>query len=209
MKERTSLTLPSGEIQPVPSTKYLGVMLDQHLNWKAQHAYAIEKGTKWAAQICRIARPTWGIMPKYARRLYISVALPRIMYGMDLWCHPMQGKCNKCKFRGSAKVQKQLAMLQRAGSIAITGSLHTSPTEMLNATSFLLPIPQLVDKTCFRALTRLATLPLGHPLIAEVASGQDHQIGTTQRMLPVHAVLEHLCSVWSRYSTYVKLASIL
>jgi hypothetical protein len=83
-KERTLLTLPSGEIQPTPSTKYLGVMLDQHLNWKAQHAYAIEKGTKWAAQICRIARPTWGITPKYVWRLYISIALPRIMYGMDL-----------------------------------------------------------------------------------------------------------------------------
>jgi hypothetical protein len=46
MKERTSLTLPSEEIQPMPSTKYLGVMLDQHLNWKVQHAYTIEKGTK-------------------------------------------------------------------------------------------------------------------------------------------------------------------
>lgn len=45
-KKRTPLTLLSGEIKPVPSTKYLGVMLDQHLNWKAQHAYVIEKGTK-------------------------------------------------------------------------------------------------------------------------------------------------------------------
>lgn len=66
MKERTLLTLPSRKIKPTPSTKYLGVMLDQHLNWKAQHAYTIEKGTKWAAQIHRITRPTWGITPRYA-----------------------------------------------------------------------------------------------------------------------------------------------
>jgi hypothetical protein len=28
-------------------------MLDQHLNWKIHHAYTIEKGTKWAAQVRR------------------------------------------------------------------------------------------------------------------------------------------------------------
>ena len=186
-KERTPLTLPSGEINPAPSTKYLGVMLDQHLNWKAQHAYAIEKGTKWAAQIRRIARPTWGITPKYARRLYISVALPKIMYGADLWCHPMQGERSERKFKGSARVLKQLATLQRAGSIAITGGLRTSPTETLNAMSFLLPIPQLVDKACFRALTRLATLPLEHPLhplIRKNAAGR-----TKRHRAPLHTLL--------------------
>jgi hypothetical protein len=66
--------------------KYLGVILDQNLDWKAQRAHAVKKGTKWAAQIRRIARPSWGITPKYARRLYISVALPRILYAADVWC---------------------------------------------------------------------------------------------------------------------------
>ena len=186
-KERTPLTLLSGEIQPAPSTKYLGVMLDQHLNWKVQHAYAIEKGTKWAAQIRRIARPTWGITPKYARRLYISVALPRIMYGADLWCHPMQGERSGQKFKGSLRVLKHLATLQRAGSIAITGSLRTSPTETLNATSFLLPIPQLVDKTCFRALTRLATLPPGHPLHPLIK--RNAACRTKRHRAPIHVLL--------------------
>ena len=186
-KERTPLTLPSGEIQPAPSTKYLGVMLDQHLNWKVQHAYAIEKGTKWAAQIRRIARPTWGITLKYMRRLYISIALPRIMYGADLWCHPMQGEHSKRKFKGLARVLKHLAMLQRSGSIAITGSLRTSPTETLNATSFLLPIPQLVDETCFRALTRLATLPLGHPLHPLIK--RNTACRTKRHCAPIHTLL--------------------
>ena len=186
-KERIPLTLPSGEIKPAPSTKYLGVMLDQHLNWKAQHAYAIEKGTKWAAQIRRIARPTWGITPNYARRLYISVALPKIMYGADLWCHPMQGERSERKFKGSARVLKQLATLQRAGAIAITGGLRTSPTDTLNAISFLLPIPQLVDKACFRALTRLATLPPEHPLHSIIKRNAARR--TKRHRAPLHTLL--------------------
>ena len=186
-KERTSLMLPSGEIKPMISTKYLGVILDQHLNWKAQHAHAIEKGAKWAAQICRIARPSWGVTPKYARRLFISVALLRIMYGADLWCHPMQGERSGMKIRGSAKVQKQLVTLQRAGAIAITGGLRTSPTDSLDTTSFLLPVSLLVDKTCHRALTRMATLPKEHPLHLLVRKNASRRV--KRHRAPLHTLL--------------------
>ena len=83
---RPSLTLLSTTLTPTKSTKYLGIVIDQNLNWKAQHAHAIEKGSKWASQVRRIARPSWGITPKYARRLYISVALPRILLYMVQTC---------------------------------------------------------------------------------------------------------------------------
>ena len=186
-KERISLTLPSSKIKPMISTKYLGVILDQHLNWKAQHTHTIEKGAKWAAQICRIARLSWGVTPKYAQRLFISMALPRIMYGADLWCHPMQGERSGTKIRGSAKVQKHLVTLQRAGAIAITGGLCTSPTDSLNTTSFLLPISLLVDKTCYRALTRMVTLPKKHPLHLLVRKNASCRV--KRHCTPLHTLL--------------------
>jgi hypothetical protein len=43
------MMLPWGEIQLVKSTKYLGIILNQHLDWKAQYAHTIEKGMKWVA----------------------------------------------------------------------------------------------------------------------------------------------------------------
>ena len=57
------LLLPHRTIEPSDSTRYLGTIINRHLNWKAQHSYVVEKGTKWAAQICCLARLTWGIMP--------------------------------------------------------------------------------------------------------------------------------------------------
>jgi hypothetical protein len=64
---RETLQLPQWEVPPAESTKYLGVIFDQHLNWKAQQSNAHGKGTKWVTQIKQLTRTTWGITPKYAR----------------------------------------------------------------------------------------------------------------------------------------------
>jgi hypothetical protein len=50
-KKSTTLHLPQISVEPSNSAKYLGVIFDRNLNWKAQQAHAIEKGTKWTAQI--------------------------------------------------------------------------------------------------------------------------------------------------------------
>jgi hypothetical protein len=110
--ERPTLPLPTTSLTPTNSTKYLGIIIDQHLNWKAQHAYAIEKGSKWASQIRRIARPSWGITPMYACHLYIGVALPRILYSADVWCGPPMSNRPGPRDSGSAKVIRQLTMIR-------------------------------------------------------------------------------------------------
>jgi len=83
-KKSKMLHLLQITVKPVGSTKYLGIIFNCNLNWKAQQAYTIGKGLKWAAQIRRIVKTTWGITLKYARRLYISVAIPRALYALDL-----------------------------------------------------------------------------------------------------------------------------
>ena len=159
-----ALQLPQRLVQPVENTKYLGVIFDRNLNWKVQQAYAVEKGTKWAAQIRRLTRPTWGITPKYAKRLFTSVVLPRIMYAIDIWCTPTSSAHPGPRATGTAKVTKQITSIQRAGALAITGGLRTSPTDALNANSHLLPAPLAISKWCHRAHVRMATLPKDHPL---------------------------------------------
>ena len=156
-KERTPLCLPQKEISPSENTKYLGVIFDQHLNWKAQHVYTSVKGTKWTSQVRRLMRSTWGIMPNHTRRLYMSVAIPRILYAVDIWGSSL-GK------KGYSKVTRQLTTIQRVGVLAVTGGLRTSPTDTLDASAFLLPAPKLISKWCHRAAARMATLPSEHPL---------------------------------------------
>jgi hypothetical protein len=144
--DNPTLNLPHKVIEPTDSTKYLGTIVNRHLNWKVQQAYVVEKGTKWAAQICCLARPIWGITPKHAKRLFISVVLPRILYVIDVWCTPSDSPPAGPKAVGSAKVTKQITSVQRAGALAITGGLQTSPTDALDTCAFLLPAPLTICK---------------------------------------------------------------
>src|SRR6267142_571477 len=158
------LQLPLREVKPSDSVRYLGVIFDCNLNWKAQHTHTVKKGAKWAAQIQRIARSSWGITPKYTRHLFISIALPRILYAVNLWCTPVDKTHAGPKGRGLAKVTKQITTIQRAAALAITGGLKTSPNDMLNSCAFLPPAALTINKWCFRVYIRMLMLPKEHPL---------------------------------------------
>jgi hypothetical protein len=163
---RPNLILPHGTVEPKPSVKYLGVILNQHLNWALQYANIIEKGSNWTTQIRRVTRPGWGITPKYARKLYIGVALPKILYRADVWYMPPPARKsdNRKRRKGIVKITKKLTSIQRAGTLTITGGLCTSPTDTLDALANTLPIESTIEKWCFRAAVRLASLPDWHPV---------------------------------------------
>ena len=185
-KTRPDLILPDVTIKPTESTKYLGIMIDQHLNWKAQHAYTIEKGSKWSTQIRRITRPSWGVTPKYARRLFIGVVLPRILYGVDVWCGPPLGHQAEHTNPGTYKITRQLTKIQRSGTLAITGALRTSPTDALDTCAFLLPLTSAVERWCHRAAVRLASSPPDHPLYKPVKASKNRYV--RRHKSPLHVL---------------------
>jgi ribonuclease HI len=189
-KDRPHLTLPHGTIQPTASTKYLGVTFDQHLKWTTQHAQVIDKGLRWASQIRRAARPTWGITPKYARRLYISVALPKVLYAADIWCTLLQDAEAGPRKRRSTNVIKKIITIQRAGTLAITGGLRTSPTDSLNACAYTFPVEQTIVRWCHKAAVRLATLPPEHPLYKPVKASAAKNI--KRHKAPLHNLMRLL-----------------
>jgi ribonuclease HI/exonuclease III len=151
-------------VEPVTNTKYLGVYLDNHLDWKAQEANAIKKGTKWAAQIKRVVRPEWGLTPKFARKMYTSVAIPRILYGVDIWAPPTRGDNERVQTQSTRRIANKISSVQRQGTLAVVGGLRTSPTDSLCVHANILPAHLELDKQCSRAAIRLATLPAVHPL---------------------------------------------
>ena len=187
-KPRPQLQLPNRTINPVTSTKYLGVIFDQNLKWSTQLANITEKGTKWAAQIKRATRTTWGITPKYARRLYIGVALPKVLYAIDIWCTPLHGAAVGPRRKGSVAAVKRLTTTQRAGTIAITGGLRTSPTDTLDACAFTIPAAHLVEKWCYKAAVRLSTLPPEHPLYRPVKASANRY--TRKHKAPLHNLMQ-------------------
>jgi hypothetical protein len=163
-KQRSPLILPNMTIEPSPSTKYLGVYMDQHLNWNTHIAHAIKKGTIWSSQIRRVAAPSWGLTPRYARKMYSSVAIPKILYAVDIWGMPKAIETTATNKKGTSIAVSKLTSTQRAGTLAITGCLRTMPTDLLDLHAATLPIHLEIDKHCHRAAAHIATLPPVHPL---------------------------------------------
>ena len=184
--ESPPLTIADTRVNASKSVKYLGIYLDQHLSWKEQIAYAMKKGTKWATQIKRVVRPGWGLSHKNARRLYTSVALPRILYGVDIWAPPVKRKEGN-KAGGHGLATSKLAAVQRPGALAIVGGLRTSSTDSLCAHANILSIHLEMDEICGRAALRLATLPERHPL-SKIAK-RCAKGGIKRHRSPIHDLL--------------------
>ena len=168
--DRPSLRIGDTTIEPSTSTKYLGIYLNQHLNWKEQQASTAKKGTIWASQIRRLVRPGWGLTPKYARRLCASVAVPRIFYGIDVWAPPTkwEGEGEERQRPRNRHTSNCLTSVQRPGTLAILGGLRTSPSDSLCTHANITPMHLEMEKHCRRAALRLATLPAQHPLTKAV-----------------------------------------
>jgi hypothetical protein len=123
-------------------------------------------------------------MLKYARCLFISVMLPWMLYAINVWYVPSSIEHADMRVIGTAKVTKQVEMVQRAGILAITGSLYTSPMDVLNASAYLLPASLMINRWCHRAYTHMAMLPPEHPLYKPVNWKRTHI--TTWHQEPLH-----------------------
>ena len=102
------------------------------------------------------------------RQLYQAVAVPSFMYAADIWFKPVDRSLEGQKARGSVGVSRKLASVQRIATVAITGALRTTATDMMEAHANLWPMELLMHRICHRAAMWLAALPESHPLYQPV-----------------------------------------
>ena len=130
--------------------------------WKPQHLNTIQKGTSYVSVLCCLSRSSSGLSAKFIRHLYISVTLPKVLYSISLWGSPT-GIVNG-HHHGNGAVIHALTTIQHQAAILITGGISSSPTDVLEAHSNLLPIELLLNKYCYHSILQLASLPPDHPL---------------------------------------------
>jgi hypothetical protein len=82
---RPPITINNTVINPTPSCKFLGVIIDQELRFNAHAAYAIGKGTKYVLACKRLTKPSKGIRAQMMMKIYKGVAIPKLMYASDVW----------------------------------------------------------------------------------------------------------------------------
>ena len=166
---RIPLTRPELIIQgqPIKETltyKYLGIILDPYLNWKAQAQRATANATNWILQYRRLTKPSTGVNFKLMRQLYVSVALPKITYGLDLWYTPPNKQENQNRNTGSVTILRNLQKIQRMAVLAMTGTLRSSPNDFIDVHANLLPLELALTRACYNAIIQYLTLPDSNPI---------------------------------------------
>jgi len=188
---RPPLHLEDHTISPSASHKFLGVYIDQNLNFKEHANYALGKGERYAAQIRRLSQKRRGVPSLYARKLHNSVVLTKMLYAAEVWCNPIRDpEPGKKKKRGSVGFATKLARVQRTSALFITGALRSTPNVALDAHAAILPMHIAINKVCQRAALRFTTLPRSHPLspyIRRAASTYPRKLPS-----PLHHIMDTL-----------------
>ena len=97
-------------------------------------------------------------------QLYQAVAAPTFTYAADIWFTPITQAPGCAKASGSVGAARWLESIQRITVTAITGRLHMTVTDIMEAHTNIPPVEFLMHKVCHRAATHLATLPGLHLL---------------------------------------------
>lgn len=163
------LEIDQQKIEPVEQIKYLGVIIDKGLKWKAHAQYALGKGTRTVAALRRLGKQTYGIPSEHMKRLYQTVVIPRMFYAAECYIKPIGNlgrEQTNSKGKGSVTITKRYKQVQRKMAIAITGAMNTTAGDIAEIHAGLIPVQALLNWICIRATVRLATLPKEHPLYA-------------------------------------------
>jgi ribonuclease HI len=147
----------------VSSYKLLGVLLDNKLNWVKHHDLVQARAVKWTALFKHLNRMTTGVSLNLTRKLYLAVAVPRIIYAADTWYVPSRTPADAQKNISAVGLTKKLASIQRQAAMLISGAMRTTAGDAAEVHADLLPINLLLMNACFRSAARLATLPRTHP----------------------------------------------
>jgi len=144
--------------------KFVGVMMDQELQWRQHADYTLAKAALWTLAFWQLARPASGIKLRLMWQMYNMVAIPKITYAADMWYTPKHKKVGASKNSGLVGITNRLASVQRMATLAITGAMHTTATDMLDLHAGIWPMDLMLHRVCHRAALRVVSLPGSHPL---------------------------------------------
>jgi hypothetical protein len=186
------LQLRDAVITRVAEYKYLGILVNQHLNWKSQLAHSVAKAKAWLLQVRRYTRPSTGLSAVYMCHLYISVAIPKITYGLEAWYMPPFLPEGKRVRRGNVKALTELSKLQQIATLSISGALHSTATDLLDGHTNILPMEQTLKKVCYRSILWLSALPNTNPAAKLLRRLHTHPEATDLTSLQHHLNIFHV-----------------
>jgi ribonuclease HI len=140
------LTLFGAQLEWTGQVKYLGIILDKELTWKAHLESKVGKAYKIFNVCRRTYGKTWGLQPRILYWIYSMMVIPLLTYGSIVWWP--RTSLDTCR--------RTLTTLQRYACMAITGAFRTTPTRAMESILGLKPLHLVIETEARKALYRLS-----------------------------------------------------
>lgn len=121
--QRISINIDNKQVNFEENIKYLGIWLDKSLRWGKHISDICGKTQKYLNILKTLAGPSWGVHPKYIRRIYIAVIRSRLDYGCFFYHSAAKVHLEKLN-----KIQNQA--LRVIGSFIKSTPIHTMECEL-------------------------------------------------------------------------------
>ena len=121
-------------IPPSKHTRYLGVEIDDELNWKQHISSKIEKCRNLMAIISANVRHNFGPKPKLVRWAYTGVVRPKLLHAFQAWANKI-----------TAKQIKSMKRLDRQTTTAMTPIRRSTPQASMEIMFDITPIELLIE----------------------------------------------------------------
>ena len=160
----TELCINGEHIERVNNFNFLGILIDEHLNWKAHNEMVANKISKYCGVLNRIKN----VLPLHIlRTLYHSMIYPHINYGLLVWGY----ECNRI-----TKIQKRAIRV-------ITCSKYNAHTEPLLKALEILRVSDVLHLNAMKFYYKYARkqLPPYFLTFDIIRQGEIHDHDTRQR----------------------------
>ena len=142
-----TLTIYHSQISVVSQTKFLGVIFDSKLNFKAHIDYICQKCGKATNLLKVVAKMDWGADRSVLMRLYCSFVHSRLEYGCTVFSS------------ASKSYLKKLEPIQNQGLRICLGAFRASPMQSLYVEANEPPLYLRFDKLCIQYALKWGSNP--------------------------------------------------
>ena len=128
------------------TVKFLGITLDNRLNWTHHICERIRKGKQALMYLKAIVGRNWGLDPWKVWWVYSAMVRPMITYGSLVWGH---------KLAENLSLQGKLASIQRLAMLGMAHVMKSSPTKGLEVILGIMPLFLVCQQVAVMAWWRL------------------------------------------------------
>jgi len=106
-RERTAINiyLNIKPLEQVKSIKYLGIAIDNKMNFREHIISTTKKCTTLIHTLAKSAKLNWGLKQEALNTIYKGAILPLILYGAPVWIMAMEKNCNRTLY---SRVQRHI-----------------------------------------------------------------------------------------------------